>query len=55
MLEKKSDILVIYPELNMLRYKCDNNYSFCFKMWKQLSQSISWKKGKRSDRQVLSI
>ena len=44
MLEKKSDILAIYPELNMSRYKCDNNY-----------QSISWKKGKRSDRQVLSI
>ena len=44
MLEKKSDILVIYPELNMSWYECDNNYSFYFKMWKRLSQSISWKK-----------
>ena len=44
MLEKKSDILVIYPELNMLRYECDKSYLFYFKMWKQLSQSISWEK-----------
>ena len=44
--KKKSDILVIYPELNMSRYECDNNYSFYFKMWKQLSRSIYWKKVK---------
>ena len=30
--KKKSDILVIYPELNMSRYECDNSYSFYFKM-----------------------
>ena len=53
---KKNHILVIYPELNMSRYECDNNYSSYLKMWKQLLQSISWKKkGKRNDRQVLSI
>ena len=44
MLEKKSDILVIYPELNMSRYECDNNYSFYLKIWKQLSRSNSRKK-----------
>ena len=31
-LEKKSDILVIYPELNMSRYECDKSYSFYFRM-----------------------
>ena len=55
MLEKRSDIRMIYPVLNISRYECDNNYSFYFKMQKQLSRSISWKKGKRGDRQVLSI
>ena len=56
MVEEKSDILVIYPELNMSRYESDNNNLFYFKMWKQFSQSISWgKKGNKSDRQVLSI
>ena len=49
-LEKKSDILVIYPELNLLRYECDNNYSSHLKMWKQLSQSISWKKKGEKER-----
>ena len=44
MFEKKSDILAIYPELNVSMYKCDNNYLFYFKMWKQLSRSISEKK-----------
>ena len=43
MSKKKSDILVIYPELNMSRYECDNNYSF--KMWKQLSRSKEKGKG----------
>ena len=33
---KKSDILVIYPELNMSRSKRDNNYSFYFKMYKTI-------------------
>ena len=55
MLGKKSDILVTYPELNMSRYEFENGYLFYFKMWKQLSWSISWKNGERSDRQVLSI
>ena len=31
MLGKKSDILVIYPELNMSRYECDKSYSFYLK------------------------
>ena len=30
--KKKSDILVIYPELNMSRYKCYNNYSSYLKV-----------------------
>ena len=30
--ERGSDILVIYPELNMLRYECDNNYWSYLKM-----------------------
>ena len=56
MMGKKSDILVIYPELNMSRYECDNNSRFVlFQDVKQLSRSISWKKWKGSDRQVLSI
>ena len=45
MFGKKSDILVIYPELNMSKYECDNNNHDLF----------LGKKRKKSDRQVLSI
>ena len=43
---KKSDILVIYPELNMSRYECDKSYSFYFKMEKNYHNLFLGKKEK---------